>query len=109
MTGMEAPRPTFLSLHRLYLLQNGNEMNTIAIDALKYVAFLTAQGLLTDEHALTVSLLIALVDKLDECTNPTQFANVTKEIRATMDALPRPEVKQTDEIADFFTELEDLA
>jgi hypothetical protein len=84
-------------------------MNTNAQDATKYVAFLKDQGLLTDEHALTVSLLHALVTKLDECTNPTQFANVTKEIRATMDALPKPEIKQTDEVADFFNELEALS
>lgn len=84
-------------------------MNTIASDAIRYVEFLDDQELLTDEHALTVALLHALVAKLDECTNPTQYAAISKEIRATQDALPKPLVAQTDEIADFFDELENLS
>lgn len=83
-------------------------MNTIAQDATRYVKFLDDSDLLTDEHALTIALLNALVAKLDECTNATQYASITKEIRATMDALPKPEVRQTDEVADFFDELNAL-
>lgn len=78
---------------------------TIAEDTQRYIQFLDDADLLTDEHALTVSLLRRLVDKLDECTNATQYAAVSKEIRATMDALPKPEVRQTDEVQDFFDEL----
>jgi hypothetical protein len=84
-------------------------MNTIVEDTTRYIAFLSDQGLLTDEHALTVALLRALVAKLADCTNATQYAAVSKEIRATMEALPKPEVKQTDEVEDFFNELESLA
>lgn len=81
------------------------ENPTIAEDTQRYVQFLNDADLLTDEHALTVALLRQLVAKLDECTNATQFAAVSKEIRATMDALPKPEVRQSDEVQDFFDEL----
>lgn len=83
-------------------------MNTISQDATRYVEFLEDSGLLTDEHALTVALLHSLVAKLDECTNATQYASITKEIRATQDALPKPVIQQTDEVADFFDELNAL-
>lgn len=81
---------------------------TIAEDTQRYVQFLDDADLLTDEHALTVALLRQLVAKLDECTNATQFAGVSKEIRATMDALPKPVVQQSDEVQDFFDELNAL-
>lgn len=84
-------------------------MNTIAQDATRYVQFLEDSDLLTDEHALSVSLLHALVGKLDECTNPTQYAAISKEIRATQDSLPKPDVQEADEVGDFFKELEGLA
>lgn len=84
-------------------------MPTISSDALRYIEFLTDQGLLTNEHVLTVAMLHALVAKLDECTNPTQYAAVSKEIRATQEALPKPVIAQTDEVADFFSDLEKLA
>lgn len=85
------------------------QKSTIAKDTARFIQFLDDADLLTDEHALTVALLKELVGKLDECTNMTQYAALSKEIRATQEALPKPELRQTDEVQDFFDELEDLA
>ncbi|MFE4078215.1 hypothetical protein [Paenarthrobacter sp. YIM B13468] len=85
------------------------QKSTIAKDTARFIKFLDDADLLTDEHALTVALLTELVDKLDSCTNMTQYAALSKEIRATMDALPKPEIRQTDEVQDFFDELTELA
>lgn len=82
---------------------------TIIEETDKFIKFLEDSSLLTDEHALSVSLLRQLVKKLDDCTNMTQYAALSKEIRATQEALPKPLVKQTDEVQDFFDELEDLS
>lgn len=85
------------------------EKSQIAKDTARFIQFLDDADLLTDEHALTVALLTELVSKLDECTNMTQYAALSKEIRATMEALPKPEIRQTDEVQDFFDELTELA
>lgn len=82
---------------------------TIVQETEVFITFLEDSGLISDEHALSVSLLRQLVSKLDECTNMTQYAALSKEIRATQEALPKPVVQQTDEVADFFGELEKLA
>ena len=84
-------------------------MTTLAEDATEYIEFLTGAGLLTGEHRLAVGLLRGLVEQLDKTTNATQYAAISKEIRATMEQLPKPEVKQTDELEDLLGELEALS
>ncbi|UVJ37977.1 hypothetical protein [Arthrobacter sp. CJ23] len=81
---------------------------TIADDTARFIKFLEDADLITDEHALTVSLLTQLVEQLPTAANATQFAALSKEIRATMEALPKPEVRQSDEVQDFFDELTEL-
>lgn len=81
----------------------------IALDAAKYIRHLRKEGLLTNEHALTVSLLRRLVDQLDECTSAAQFGVISREIRSTMDQLPKPVAQPLrDAASDFMDELEKL-
>lgn len=81
------------------------ELSALAQDTERFITFLDDSGLLSDEHALSISLLRQLIKKLDECTNMTQYAALSKEIRAVHDSLPKPVVKQTDEVQEFFDEL----
>lgn len=84
------------------------EQSTIIAETEIFIKFLDDSGLISDEHALSISLLRQLVKKLDECTNMTQYAALSKEIRAVHESLPKPEIKQTDEVQDFFDELVNL-
>ena len=77
----------------------------IAKDTERFIKFLEDSDLLTDEHALSVALLTELVNQLPTATNATQYAALSKEIRATIESLPKPEVKQTDAVADFLSEM----
>lgn len=75
-------------------------------DAAKYIRFLKSQGLLTNEHALTVSLVEFLAAEWSLCTSSTQRAAVSKEIRAAIEMLPHTEVKIADEAQTFLNDLE---
>lgn len=69
------------------------------------VKFLRDAGLLTKEHDLTIALLTELVNEWGEAKNSTQRSLLSKEIRATIEMLPKPPVKATDAAEDFLNSL----
>lgn len=73
--------------------------------ALATVRYLKDQDLLTGEHELTVALIKELCASWEECTSVTQKASLAKEIRASLESLPKPEIVASDEVADFFAEV----
>jgi hypothetical protein len=75
-------------------------------DCEKYIKFLTNQNLLTDEHAYTVSLARQLAAEWENCDTSTQRAAISKEIRACIELLPKPEVKIQDATKNFLDEFE---
>lgn len=74
--------------------------------AKKTITYLREQGVLSDEHALTVSLIEALCDEWAEAVTTTQRANVSKELRYCLALLPEP-APETDDVADLLAELAD--
>lgn len=84
------------------------EKTQIAKDTERFIKFLEDADLLTDEHALTVALLKDLVNQLPTAANATQYAALSKEIRATQDALPKPVIVHSDAASEFMDELAEL-
>jgi hypothetical protein len=74
-------------------------------EALKTIKYLRDSNLLTDADALNIELIKALCDEWPEATTSTQRAALSKEIRACLEALPKPDVKPTDELADFLADM----
>lgn len=80
--------------------------NPLQTAANKTIKTLKAQGLLTDEHALTVALVRQLAAEWSEATSSTQRAAISKELRYALALLPQaPE--ETDDVADLLAELAD--
>lgn len=71
------------------------------------VKFLRDQGLLTKEHDLLVALLTELTNEWAIAKNSTQRSLLSKEIRATIEMLPAPEIKPKDSAQDFLDSLKD--
>lgn len=82
--------------------------NPLRTSANKTLKFLKDAGLLTDEHEATQALLKALCDEFTECTNSTQRAGISREIRACLESLPKPIVKVADEAQEFLDALENV-
>lgn len=84
------------------------QTNPIAAEALKTITYLDAEGLLSDEHALSVAVIKGLVDQLPSAATATQYAALTKEIRSYLQSLPHPEQVASDAAQDFLDELGEL-
>lgn len=84
------------------------EKTQLQADSEKYIRFLKKQGLLTDEHSLTVSLVRVLAAEWSLCTSSTQRAAISKELRAAIEMLPHTEAKIADETQDFLNELQEV-
>lgn len=80
-------------------------MNLLKIEAEKTLQFLEDEGLLTDADALNVALVQALCDEWPEATSSTQRAALSKELRACLESLPKPEPVASDELGDLLTDL----
>lgn len=80
--------------------------NPLQTAANKTIKTLKAQGLLTDEHALTVALIRQLAAEWSEATSSTQRAAISKELRYALALLPTPP-DETDDVADLLAELAD--
>ena len=78
----------------------------LELKSLETIRFLTKQGLITHEHSLTIALIKELCAEWYKCSSSTQRAAISKEIRAAIELLPKPEIKVSDETEDFFKELE---
>jgi hypothetical protein len=78
----------------------------LQLNADKYIRFLKKQSLLTDEHALTVSLVKSLAEEWSLCTSSTQRAAIAKELRACIDMLPHTETPIQDVTQTFLEQLE---
>lgn len=84
-----------------------SELTPLQADAEETIQFLKDQHLITAEHSLTISLIRQLCIAFGECVNQTQRAGISKELRAAMEMLPKPEApEKSDEASDFFKELE---
>lgn len=84
-----------------------SDKNPLQLEAAKTIRFLTSEGLLTKEHSLTVSLIKELAAEWSLCTSSTQRGMISKELRACIEMLPKPEVKVSDEAADFLASLQE--
>jgi hypothetical protein len=80
--------------------------SALELKAAETIRFLTDEGLITKEHSLTIALIKELCAEWALATSSTQRATISKEIRSSIEMLPKIEIKQTDEVEDFFKELE---
>lgn len=83
-----------------------SDKNPLQLEAAKTIRFLTQEGLLNKEHSLTVSLIKELTAEWSLCTSSTQRGMISKEIRACIEMLPKPEAKVVaDEAEEFLASL----
>lgn len=71
------------------------------------IQYLRDAGLLTQEHDLLVALLHELTTEWTLAKNSTQRSLLSKEIRATLESLPRPDAKPADETQAFLDSLQE--
>lgn len=81
------------------------QKNPLQLNAAETIQFLTDENLITKEHSLTIALIKELAAEWSNCTSSTQRAGISKELRAAVELLPKPEVKVSDEAADFLASL----
>lgn len=80
--------------------------NPLRDKALQTVQYLRDKNLTTDADELNIALIESLCDEWPLAQSSTQRAAISKEIRNCIAALPKPEVKVTDEAAQFLEDLE---
>lgn len=81
-------------------------MSALLEEANSTIGYLTDQGLLTREHALSVALIREICQEWERATNSTQRSNLAKELRtAIVDLLPKVELPPSDAAQDFFNSL----
>lgn len=81
--------------------------SNLELKAQETIRFLTNQGLITQADSLNIALIKELCAEWQLATSSTQRGMVSKEIRACLEALPKPEAKPSDDTEAFFNELED--
>lgn len=87
-----------------------SDKNPLQLKAAETIRFLTSENLITKEHSLTVALIKELAEEWSRCTSSTQRAGISKELRAAIEMLPKPEVKViADEAEEFLASLSEDA
>lgn len=83
------------------------DKNPLQLKAAETIRFLKCENLLTKEHSLTVALILELAAEWDKCTSSTQRGMISKELRASIEMLPKVEATVSDEAAEFLASLQE--
>lgn len=81
------------------------QSNPLQLKAAETIKYLTDEDLITKEHSLTIALIKELAAEWSACTSSTQRAGISKELRAAIEMLPKPEATVSDAAADFLASL----
>lgn len=81
--------------------------NPLQVKAAETVQSLEDAGLITAEHALTIELIQTLCAAIPDAASGAMVAALSKEIRACLAELPKPEPVITDEATDFLASLDE--